>query len=99
MPIFLASLLGGLINIAGTLVGRVLLALGISAVTYTGLSQTFDFLRDQAINSFQALPPEIVGMLALMKVGSSFSIILSAIVVKWTLQGLTGGNMRRLVGI
>ena len=99
MPIFLAAMMGGLINIAGTIAGRVLLALGISIVTYTGLTQSLDYLRDQAIDSFSALPPDIVAMLALMKVGSAFSIVLSAIVVKWTLSGLTGGNLRKMVGV
>lgn len=38
MPAFLAALLGGLINIASTLTGRVLVALGLGVASYTGLA-------------------------------------------------------------
>ena len=37
MPVFIAAIGGVLINLVGTLAGRVLIALGISVVTYTGV--------------------------------------------------------------
>lgn len=98
MPILLASLLGGLINIAGTLAGRVLIGLGISAITYTGLGASLDWLRDSAIADLLSLPPEIVGMLAVMKVGSAISIITSAFAVRMTLNGFTNGTVKRWTG-
>lgn len=97
MPVFVAALLGGLINIAGSIVGRVLIALGVGFVTYSGFSGTIDFLKTQAINSLQGLPAELVGMIAYVGVGQCISIISSAIVVRMTLAGLTGGTMRRMV--
>jgi hypothetical protein len=97
MPIFVAALLGGLINIAGSLVGRVLIALGVGFITYSGFSGTIDFVKAQAINSLQGLPAELIGIIAYMGVGQCISIISSAIVVKMTIAGLTGGTMRRMV--
>ena len=47
MPIFLLALLGGLGQIAGNMVGRVLLALGIGYVTYQGLSILLTGLQNQ----------------------------------------------------
>jgi len=97
MPLFLASLLGGFINIAGTLVGRVLIGLGISAVTYTGLSTSLSWLSSSAVTQLLSLPPQVLGVLSLLKVGSAISLIMSATAAKLTLNGLTGDTFRRWV--
>lgn len=97
MPVFIAAIGGMLLNIVGSLVGRVLVALGIGVVTYTGVSATLDALRDQAVSALGALPPEIAGALALMKVGVSISIITSAIAARMLLDGLTSDTFKRWV--
>lgn len=97
MPVFLASLLGGLISISGSIAGRVLLALGISVLTYTGTNAALDFLKVQALASFSALPVQVVGLLAVMKVGQCISIVFSAIVARQVQQGLSGDTVKRWV--
>jgi hypothetical protein len=95
---FVAALLGGLVNIAGTLAGRVLLALGFASVTYGGLSATLTWLKSQAVSSFQGLPAGVMGMLSAMKVGESLSIIVSALAARMLLEGLSaGGSISKLV--
>ena len=56
MPVFVAAIGGMLLNIVGTLVGRVLIAAGISVITYTGLSMTLDGLKANAIAAFHLAP-------------------------------------------
>jgi Protein of unknown function (DUF2523) len=97
MPVFLASLLGGLISITATLAGRVLLALGIGMVSYTGLSFTIDFAKAQAISALQATGADVVGMLSTMQVGTSISIIFSAMLARLVLQGLTSDTIKNMV--
>jgi len=98
MPVFLASLWGGLINIAGTLVGQVLIGLGISVLTYTGVSATLGWAKTQLLTSIQGLPAEVVGMLSAMGVGVFISIVTSAITVRMTLDGLSAsGGIKRFV--
>lgn len=97
MPLFLASLLGGLIQITGSLVGRVLVALGLSAVTYTGISSTLTWLKTQAVSSAMALPPEVVGMLSVLKVGTCISIIFSAMLARLVVTGLQGDTVKKWV--
>lgn len=97
MPTIIASILGGLINVTGSIVGRVMVALGISVVTYTGMSTTLTWLKTQAVTSFQSLPTEVVGMLSTMKVGTSISIIFSAIIARQLLTGLTSDTVKRWV--
>ena len=94
-----SALLGGLINIAGTLAGKVLIGLGISVITYTGFSSSLDWLKGQAVASFSGLPVEIIGMLALMKVGTCISIVSSAIAVHAGLEGLLSDTVKKWVGV
>ncbi|MFI8616131.1 DUF2523 domain-containing protein [Acidovorax sp. NPDC077693] len=97
MPAFVAMLMGALINIAGTLVGRVLIALGLSVVTFTGLSSTLDWAKNNVASSFGSMPSEVVGMLSMLGVGEFLSIILSAITARMLLQGLTDGSLKKWV--
>ena len=97
MPAFIAAIGGMLINIVGTLVGRVMVALGLGLVTYTGVSATIDKLRDDAVGQMMGLPPEILAILQLTKIGVGLSIITSAITVRLILNGLTSGAVKRWV--
>lgn len=97
MPAILAALLGGLINIVGTMAGRVLVALGIGVVTYSGISVTLNWLKTEAIQSVSGLPAEVIGLIAYMKVGVCINIIFSAILIRAALNGLTGDTMKRWV--
>lgn len=97
MPVILASLLGGLVSISGTIAGRVLLALGISVLTYTGTNASLDFLKTQAVQALSGMPVQVLGMLATMKVGQCISIIFSAIVARQVQQGLSGDTVKKWV--
>jgi len=98
MPTFIAAIGGMLINLVGTLAGRVLIALGISVVTYTGITVTLDALKLQAIGAFMGLPPQVYGVLGILRVGQCISIVTSAIAAKLLLDGLTGDTFKRWVG-
>lgn len=97
MPTFVAAIGGMLINLVGSLVGRVLVALGMAVVTYTGVNATMESLKAQAVQSFLSLPPEVFGMLALMRVGQCISIVTSAIAARLLLDGLTSDTFKRWV--
>ncbi len=94
-----SALLGGLINIAGTLAGKVLIGLGISVVTYQGVSMTTDWLQTQAINNITSLPPEVIGMLAMMKVGTCIAMVSAAIATRLGLEGLLSDTVKHWVGM
>jgi len=97
MPAFISAFLGGLITISGTLAGRVMLALGFSAVTYTGISGSLTWLKAQALSHFTGLGVEVLGMLSVLKVGECISIVTSAILARMLLNGLAGDAVKRLV--
>lgn len=97
MPMFVAAIGGMLINLVGTLAGRILLALGISVVTYTGVSTSLDWMKAGAISAFGGLPAEMVSLIAFMKVGVCISIITSAIAARAVVNGLTGDTFKKWV--
>lgn len=97
MPAILMSLLGGLISIAGSLVPRVLIALGISVATYTGLSPTLGFVKAQMLEALSGLPAEMVGLLSFLGVGQFINIVTSALLARMALNGLQGDTMKRWV--
>lgn len=90
MPLLMA-LLGGLLSIAGSMVGRVLLALGMSYVTYTGFDLSINWLLSDIKNNMSSLPSEVVSFLAWCwvdkAIGMLFSAYSAALVVK-----LAGGT-------
>jgi hypothetical protein len=98
MPAVLAMLGGVLLNLAASLAGRVLIALGFGAVTYAGVSVTLDWLKARALDAFVGLSAQILGILSMLKIGEAISILFSALLVRLLLNGLSaGGSISRLV--
>ena len=77
MP-FLMPLLGGLMSIAGSLVGRVLLALGIGYVTFKGFDITIGWLLTSIKGSLGAMSAETLNFLAFLWVDKAIGMLFSA---------------------
>lgn len=96
-PALIAMIGGALITITRTIVGRVLLALGLSLITYTGVSTSIDYLKGQAVSAFTGMGSDVVGLLGVMKVGEFVSLIVSAIVARSIISGIQSDSMKRWV--
>jgi hypothetical protein len=96
MPL-LYALLGALIQGAGSLVGRVLISLGIGYVTFTGLDTSLGWLKTQIAGSFAGLDAQTLAVLSSLRLGSGLSVLLSALSARMVLNGLTGGTIRKMV--
>jgi len=97
MPIFLAALLGGLVQAAGTLVGKVLLSLGIGYAVYTGLDAGMSWVSAQIAASFSGLGSQTMAVVSGAGLGSAVNIVLSAISARLFLNGVSSGTMRKFV--
>lgn len=97
MPVFIAAIGGMLINIVGHLAGRVLVGLGIAVITYEGMNITLNWLKDQAVRSFNGLPSEVFSLVSWLQVGTCISIITSAITVRLLITGIQGDTFKRWV--
>jgi hypothetical protein len=97
MPAILWALGTLLVNIAGSVAGKVLIGLGIGVVTYSGVNASLGFLKGQAVAAFQQLPPEVFGMLGTLRVGQCISIVTSAIVARSVINGVQSDTFKRWV--
>lgn len=97
MPLFLAALIGGLVSVASSIVGRVLIALSIGYVAYSGLSALLDTIKAQVISYLVGAPATVVSIMALLKVDVAVSIIFSAYAARLILAGLTSDKITRMV--
>ncbi len=96
MPLFIAALWGALIQIAGTLVGKVLLSLGIGYVTYTGVDASIVWAKAQFLSSLSGAPAAAVQLAGTMKVGVCVSMLLSAVTARLVLAGMTSGALTKM---
>lgn len=94
---FIAALIGGFIQAAGTMVGRVMIALGFSYVAYSGLDASFGWMRSQIGASFGGVSAQALAVLSAARVGSAVAVVISAISARMILSGLVDGAKRLVV--
>lgn len=97
MPIWVAAIIGGLIEAAGSLVGKVLISMGLGYVTYSAVDVSITWARDQAIANLQGLGADAVGIMSALHLGQAVSILCSAVLLRMTFNGLTSGAVKKLV--
>lgn len=97
MPFWLAALLGGLLQITGSLVGRVLVSLGFSLVVFSGVDTSIEWARDFLLARVSGLPANAVAVASAMKLGVCISILSSALAARLLLSGLSSGTVKRWV--
>lgn len=97
MPVFLAALLGGLVSAAGSIVGRVLISLGIGYVTYQGLSTAMDYMKNLVWTNLGSLAADIVQLVSVLEVDTAINIMFSAVAARLVIRGLTGGAITKMV--
>lgn len=97
LPVIAAAAIGGLISVTGTIVGRVLVALGVGVVTYTGVQAGIDSILANLDSAIAGVPADILGLLGFMKVGEALNIIISAMSARMLLNGLTGDTIKKWV--
>lgn len=95
---WLGAIIGGtLLGLAQSIVSRVLVALGIGAVSYTGGQAALDQLRTLVQAQFGALASDAALIAGSMGLGIGVNILLSAYLMRFTLMGLrTDGSIQRL---
>ncbi len=97
MPEFIASFGGMLLNLVGSMVGRIFVALGLSVFTYKGIDSTTTWLKSQAVSSLSGLPSEALSLVAYMRAGEAISIIASAMTVRFLLDGVQSDTFKKWV--
>ncbi len=87
---------GGLASILSTLVGRVLIALAISYVSYSGIDILLNNMKGAALQHMGSMGP-LVGVVGMMKLSESLNVVISAVIARYTISGLTNGTLTKMV--
>lgn len=96
MPALIGLLWGGFVAILETLVGRVLVMLAVSYVTYQGVDLLLVNIKAAALASMGSMGV-LSGVVGLLKLGECMNVVLSATVAKYTINGLTSGGITKMV--
>jgi hypothetical protein len=97
MPVALVGMIwGGLASILATLVGRVLIALAITYVSYQGLDVLLDSMKEAAFSNMGQMGV-LSGVVGMLKLAECLNVVISAVVAKYTLAGLTSGTITKMV--
>ena len=78
MPAFLFALGGMLLNLVGSVAGRVLLALGMGFVTFSGFNVGIEWLLVQIKSNISGMPIDVINFLAFLWVDKAIGMVFSA---------------------
>lgn len=71
--------------------GGILSWLGITFVTYKGMTSVVDMLYEKVLSQFDNMPAALISLLAILKVDAAIAIIFSAYVTRLAIQGFLNG--------
>ena len=99
MPLFIAALIGGLVQAAATMAGRVLVGLGIGVAVFTGVSTLINSARSTAFGYLDTASgfAQIAQYMGMLQIGTCVNILFSALIIRLTLRGLQGDSIKRWV--
>lgn len=97
MPTLIGALLGALIQGMGTLVGRVLISLGIGYVSYAGIDTLATAARDDLLQRIQGAGAVVLQLAGVLQIGTCINILVSALLARFVVAGLTNGALTRMV--
>jgi hypothetical protein len=80
MPLLIAELLGAIGFCMASLVGRVLLSLGISFITFVGVTGLISTISSSVMSSMNGLSGDILGLAGYLWIDKGITVVFSA----WT---------------
>lgn len=94
---FFAGLVGALATAVQSFVGRVLVALGVGYVSYTGLDVILDAAHDELSARLSGLPALGLQVLGVLQFDTCALILLGAWAARLSIAGLTSGVLTKAV--
>lgn len=96
MPL-VAVILGYFGAAASSLVGRVLLALGMGYVTYKGFNASVDFLLNEIKSNINGMPADVISFLAFLWVDKAIGMVFAAYSAALLVKVSASGTITKLV--
>jgi Protein of unknown function (DUF2523) len=97
MPLLVAAILGGLASVCASLVGRVLLALGISYVTYSGVTVATNWLVTSIKNATTSFPADIAQFISFCWIDKGLALIFSSFAAALVIRGATSSITKQVI--
>lgn len=92
MPLLAGAIIGALIQVLTSLVGRILVALAITYTSYSGVTMMVDYLKQIFVQNAVNSGAVGLGVLHTFQLDGAFGLIVGAAVAKLTLRGLTAAG-------
>lgn len=86
-PEFIVAILTSLISLLVPILTKATAVFGLTTFTLYGIHLLELELTNNVKASFNGLPADVLAIVAIMKLDVAFSLISSAVVVKWTMNG------------
>lgn len=96
MPI-VAAIAGMLLQLSASIVGRVLLALGMGFVTFKGFNVLTDSMIAEVKASFSGFPSDVTNFLAYLWVDKALGVLFSAYTAAAAIKMAGSGMVKKLV--
>lgn len=97
MPAFLIpAIAGALVSVAASLVGRIMMALGMGVVSYVGINAALDVFKGYFADAMGGVGGDVAGMVGVLKLDVCMSIFIAAGLAKLVINGATNGTLKRL---
>lgn len=97
MPAFWLALGPLLMALVGSIVGKVLISLGLSVVYYRGVSVALDWVQVRVFNEIGALPAVAQQVIGILQIGTAIKVMFMFWMIRVTLLGLNSDGFKKLV--
>jgi hypothetical protein len=96
MPLILA-LIGALVRAVGPLVAQVMLSLGFTFISFTGIDFAINEAKARAMSALSANGALFLQFMGVFQIGTAINIIASAYIARTVLTGIVGGKLTKMV--
>jgi len=94
--LLIPAIAGALVSVATSLVGRVIMALGLGLVSYTGLNASLTIFKNYFNTAMGGAGANVAGMAGVLQLDVCMSIFIAAGLAKLAIAGATSGTMKKL---
>jgi Protein of unknown function (DUF2523) len=96
MPLILA-LIGALVRAVGPIATQVMLALGFSFLSFTGIDLAVNEMKASAMSALTGNGQLFMQFMGVFQIGTAINMMASAYVGRSILQGIVGGKLTKMI--
>ncbi len=96
-PVVLPMLATVVVGLVGSVVGRVLVSLGLTIVYYRGISVALGWAEDLFFSNLSGMPALALQIAGVLQIGTCVKILFTTMGIRASLLGLTSDGFKRWV--